>query len=198
MNDKKRFFLSLALILPAFLVGLAVGHYSAPSAAPASAAEKISSSAPLLSAPGPAPIVSKPLASASSDTTDPAKNDDTSGNIIDRIKAALARPSGGRRTYATFSKLADSIDKQNVSEVLAFVETLTKPQEKSMLTSLVVGRWAEFDSQAAIAYAQNLPPGTSRNWAITSAVAGWAERDPNAATAWAQQLPAGPARDQAM
>ena len=67
-----------------------------------------------------------------------------------------------------------------------------------MLISLFVGRWAELDPQAAIAYAQTLPAGTARNWAMTSAVGGWAEHDATAATAWVQQLPAGPARDQAM
>ena len=46
--------------------------------------------------------------------------------------------------------IADAIDANNVREVLSFVEGLTKPQEKSMLVSLVVGRWAEFDPQSAI------------------------------------------------
>src|SRR3954452_8830082 len=133
-----------------------------------------------------------PVAAAGPQT--PAASAD---KVIAAIKSALARP-GGRHAYATFSKLADSIDETDVRDVLAFVETLPKPQEKSLLTSLLVGRWAELDPQAALAYAQNLPLGSTRTWATTSAVSGWVERDIAAATAWAQQLAPGPMREQAM
>ena len=198
MNDVKRFILPVSIAVPALLAGIAIGHYVAPaptssstqsSASTSSSQRMVSTNAPRTT---PTPIVS----SLEAEPAEPEAGS-TSDNIIDRMKAALARP-GGRRTYATFSKLADSIDPDNVRAVLAFAEGLQKPQEKSMVLSLVVGRWAEFDPQAAIDYAQKIPPGTSRNWAITSAVAGWAERDPSAATSWAQQMPPGPARDQAM
>ena len=117
--------------------------------------------------------------------------------IIAKIKSALTH-SGSRHTYATFSKLSETVDASNVRELLAFVQTLPKPQEKSMLVSLFVARWAELNPAAAIAYAEALPTGTARNWALTSAVSGWAEHDPGAATSWVQQLPAGPLRDQAL
>src|SRR5213075_3223877 len=117
--------------------------------------------------------------------------------IIAKIKEALTH-SGSRHAYATFSKLSETVDAQNVREVLAFVETLPKVQEKNMLVSLFVARWAELEPAAAMAYAQALPAGPARNWAVTSVGSGWAEHDPAAATNWVQQLPPGPVRDQAL
>ena len=68
-----------------------------------------------------------------------------------------------------------------------------------MLISLFVGRWAELDPQAAIAYAQTH---SGRHGAKLGASPARSAAGRNtiraAATAWAQQLPAGPARDQAM
>src|SRR2546423_14874397 len=87
--------------------------------------------------------------------------------IIAKIKSALSH-SGSRHTYATFSKLSETVDPSNLREVLAFVQTLPKPQEKGMLVSLFVARWAELEPAAALAYAEALPSGTARNWALTS------------------------------
>ena len=135
----------------------------------------------------PAPISSVPAAplppvSDSSDDSSPVvslgSNNElavsvSTAEIIAKIKNALAHP-GSRHTYATFSKLSESVDATNVRELLAFVQTLPKPQEKNMLVSLFVARWAELDPSAALAYAQALPGGVARNWALTSVVTGWA------------------------
>src|SRR5205807_1650516 len=94
-----------------------------------------------------------PVVATKSDTTESESSDNSAADIISRIKAALGR-SSNRKTYSTLSKLADSIDQKNVHEILGFIDALQKPQEKSMLLSLVVGRWSEFDPQSAIAYAQ--------------------------------------------
>src|SRR5436190_2258788 len=53
----------------------------------------------------------------------------SSADIITKIKTALGR-SGSRHAYATFSKLAEMVDAKNVREVMAYVQTLSKPQEK--------------------------------------------------------------------
>ncbi|HSH38947.1 MAG TPA: hypothetical protein VK993_09185, partial [Chthoniobacterales bacterium] len=146
----KRFILPISIAIPALLAGVAIGHYTtlAPVSSPTHASASTTSLRPAgpTNAPRttPTPIVRSLAAEAEEPEAAP-----TSGNIIDRMKAALARP-GGRRTYATFSKLADSIDPNNVRQVLAFAEGLQNPQEKSMVLSLVVGRWAEFEPQAAI------------------------------------------------
>src|SRR5205814_5692891 len=72
------------------------------------------------------------LAPSKSNPSAPA---DSAENIIAKIKTGLTQ-FNSRHAYATFSKLAEAIDSSNVRDVLAFVQTLPKPQEKSMLISL--------------------------------------------------------------
>src|SRR3984893_18174672 len=190
----QRFALPLVIAITALLMGIVIGHYTVAPAKISSPRTDNPSSTETSTSPHSPAVPSRDVVVEPDSSTAAVPS---SESIFFKIKAALGH-SGSRRTYATFSKLADTVDANNVREVLAFVQTLPKPQEKSMLISLFVGRWAELDPQAAIAYAQTLPAGTGRNWAITSAVGGWAEHAPTAATAWAQQLPMGPARDQAM
>src|SRR5206468_12286244 len=102
---------------------------------------------------------------------------------------------GSLRTFVEFGKLAELINEKNLGEVLAFAESLPKAQEKNMVLSMLLGRWAEFDPKAALGYAQTLPAGNARTRAITSALGGWAEHDAAAASAYALQLHAGPVRD---
>jgi len=106
----------------------------------------------------------------------------STASLIADLKVAISG-SGSRRSYAAFSKISDSVNEKNVREVLGFAEGLPREQDKSMLRSLLVGRWAEFDPKAAVAYAEALPNGASRNSALTSAVGGWAEHDFTAASA---------------
>ena len=183
----QRFALPLFIALTALVIGIVIGRSTvAPAKISSSRTDNSSSTETTTSNPANSPAVpSRDVVVAPDSQTAVAIS---SESIIFKIKAALGH-SGSRRTYATFSKLADTVDAKNVREVLAFVQTLPKPQEKSMLISLFVGRWAELDPQAAIAYAQTLPAGSVRNWAITSAVGGWAEHDTAAATAWASTGP---------
>ncbi len=193
----QRFALPIFIAITALLAGIIIGRYTS-SSAPGIVSRRKNiplSTETAANSLNPSPV-SPRITGVASDSTEPAVAA-SSENIISKIKTALTH-SGSRHTYATFSKIAETVDAKNVREVLAFVQTLPKPQEKSMLISLFVGRWAELDSPAAIAYAQTISAGTARNWAITSAVGGWAEHDATAATAWAQRLPVGPARDQAM
>ncbi|HEY2614736.1 MAG TPA: hypothetical protein VGI42_03440, partial [Chthoniobacterales bacterium] len=186
----QRFALPFFIALTALLAGIAIGRYTfSPAAGASHRAARVPAQSSSI-APNSSAISAPKIALAPNDSA-PAPIA-SSDSIISKIKTALLHPGSGH-TYATFSKLAESVDATNVRDVLAFVQTLSKPQEKSMLVSLFVGRWAELDPPAAIAYAQTIPPGIGRNWAITGAIGGWAEHDPNAAEAWAQQLPPGPA-----
>jgi len=117
-------------------------------------------------------------------------------NLIADLKAALSRP-GSQRSYAAVSKISESVNQSNIREVVGFAETLPREQDKNVLRSVLLGRWAEFDAQAAVAYAQALP-NRARNSAVSSVIAGWAEHDFAGASAWTQQLSPGPLRDQAM
>src|SRR6266446_5239486 len=193
----QRFALPIVIAITALLIGIGIGRYTSSSSeviGPRTSAHN--SSEPRPTNPANPPAVSVPHNPPPSRSNAP-QSSDSAENIIAKIKSALTH-SGSRHTYATFSKLSETVDATNIREVLAFVQTLPKPQEKSMLVSLFVARWAELDPSAAIAYAQALPAGTARNWALTSAVTGWAEHDPAGATAWVQQLPAGPVHEQAL
>src|ERR1700738_879651 len=179
----QRFALPIVIAISALLIGIGIGRYTSSSSElirPRSSAANSNDAGPATSSVNP-PAVSTTRNFPSSKSKPPPSTDSTAA-IIAKIKDARLH-SFSRHTYATFTKLAETVDASNIREVLAFVETLP-PQEKSVLVSLFVGRWAEFDPSAAIAYAQSLPVGTSRNWALTSAVTGWAEKDSAAATAW--------------
>src|SRR3982750_3038071 len=109
---------------------------------------------PRPSSTGPAPVartIAKPEVTpahsaptvARRDTSAPEKSPapPTSHNIVAALKNALNH-MGNRRTYVEFGKLAELINQDNVNEVRAFADTLSKPQEKNIVVSLLLGRWA--------------------------------------------------------
>src|SRR2546428_10822372 len=186
ISRMRRFILSVAFI--ALGIGMAIGHYAFP-VLKTSPPPRSASSSPKATAISSSSIaLPRHLGSASPDSAG-IRSEISANQIISEIKAALAYP-GRQHTYAALAKLADSIDQKNVREVLTFVQTLEE-HEKSMLVPLLIGRWAELDPQAAVAYAQNFPAGSFRNWALTSAIGSWAEHDAAAATAWTAQLSPG-------
>src|SRR4051794_36741705 len=114
MNDVKRFLLPLGIAVPALFAGIAIGRYATP--APAAAPARSSNATPSTAADGTssnAPkVAAAPDVTAESEADEPDANQ-SSSSLISRMKAALGRPNS-RHTYATFSKLADSIDPKNV------------------------------------------------------------------------------------
>src|SRR3954469_10583390 len=169
----QRFALPIALAITALLIGIGIGRYTVSSAGrtPRPAAQVADEPATSTDLPN-LPAVST-QSGPSAKPNNPAASTSSAQDIIAKIKAGLTQ-SNSRRAYATFSKLAELIDASNVRDVLAFVQTLPKPEEKNMLVALFIGRWAELDPASALAYAQALPAGQPRNWAITSAITGWA------------------------
>src|ERR1700681_2389446 len=165
----QRFTFPIFSALTALVAGIAIGHYALPLQKTFPSSSKHAAAS--LSQPA-AISPTSPLTSASSalspiaDSKDSGFDSSSKKNLIAELQSALAQ-TGSRRTYAAFSKLTDSIDEKNVHEVLAFAEGVSKPQDKSMLISLIVGRWAEFDPKAAIDYAQSAPLGSDRNRALT-------------------------------
>ncbi|MBA2585913.1 MAG: hypothetical protein H0U99_05455, partial [Chthoniobacterales bacterium] len=170
-----RFVAPVLLAFGSLLLGLAIGRYSFPQRVTSPRAETKVLPREAGANAGPAATVAEPLTQT---VPAPTKAKESTGapsaeQIVAEIKAATLRPSS-RHSFATFNKLAEAIDENNVRDVLAFVQTLPKQQEKNILMPMIVGRWAEFDHVAAVAYAQAIPKGTGRNWALTSAVGGWA------------------------
>ncbi len=183
-------------MLLALITGIAIGHYLLPVAPlPSPKPPPVSSATPAVTFPTPSITATPRIAAVAADSL-VSSSELSASQVISQIKAALAH-SGRQQVYAAITKVTDAISEKNVRDVLAFVQTLPQ-QDKSMLVPLLVGRWAELDPKAAVAYAESFPAGSFRNWALNSAISGWAERDSAAATTWAQQLPPGPARDQAM
>ena len=185
--------LAIFAALGAFLVGIIVGHYTVlPSRTGGSHPQSGKFESTLPATPVPSPKQTTALDESPPRSTSSVPSNE---NIIADLKAALIH-AGGRHSDAVFAKLIESVDEKNIQPALAFVQSVPNPDKRRMLLSLLVGRWAEFDPQAAIAYAQNAPAGSFfQNWMLTSALSGWAEHDLPGASAWAQQLPPGPARD---
>src|SRR3954467_7089579 len=156
-----RFALPIVIAITALLIGIGIGRYTTSSArqVPARSNNPSIANDPAVSND---PTKQRPLLpnqTPSRTKSNPAPaSSESAQNIIAKIKAGQIQ-FNSRRAYATLSKIVESIDASNVREVMAFVQTLPKPEEKSMLMSLVIGRWAELDPAAAVAYAQALPPG---------------------------------------
>ena len=178
----KRFVLPSVVAAIAFCIGMVLGRYALPGTKNSSVTKpSVVASAAVVS---PVPLARAPAVAAAEPDHDseqlPAGA--SAQAIIAKIKTALLH-TGRQRIYTDLNKLSDSIDQHNARAILAFVETL-RDNEKSMVLPIVISRWAELDPQAAVAYAQNLPVGSFRNWALTSAISGWAEHDTAAAMAW--------------
>jgi len=83
----------------------------------------------------------------------------------------MAHPSD-RHLYLKLSKLVDMIEPNNIRPILETVQNLPKQREKTILTSLLVSRWAESDPQSALAYASPTAPRRKANgwWPAASAL----------------------------
>src|SRR5437660_9389487 len=122
---------SVVVSLLALILGIAIGRYTA--LPPLS---KTVSPVPAV-LPSPATRSSGSFASkrpagsenhASEKDGTPASSED----VITAIKNALGH-LGSRRTFVEFGKFPELINEKNLGEVLAFAESLPKPQEKNMV-----------------------------------------------------------------
>ena len=185
MNQKSKWIVAVAAAL--FIAGVVIGHYAVPTSVKKNIAAEPTPTSKLSST-----RISKTQSLGKTDA-DPSRPQEP--DIFARIKELLARSRDGQRRER-FNEIAQLIDEKNVRDVLAYAQRIEGKRQRYALTLLVIGRWAEFDPQSAIVYAQNDAPASVRNWATASALHSWAQRDRSAATAWAQQLPLGQVRDQ--
>ena len=114
------------LLLIATALALQFSKTSAPPRESARSSE--SPNLPATSAASPQTVPAREVSVSSIASQTEGKLAGSAEEIIAKIKNALAH-SGSRHTYATFSKLSETVDASNVREVLAFVQTLAKPQE---------------------------------------------------------------------
>jgi hypothetical protein len=190
-----RLLLPLSIAVTALVLGVVIGRYSVPvpkrvgqGPVPAAVAGENS-----FNQPSAVPPFSSARKNGAEEEAAPATGDASHQDIVASLKAALSH-AGTRQNYAALSKLMEAVDQKNLSEALSFAESLPRDEKSTMLLSLLIGKWAEFDPAGAVNYAQRSSLGASRNWLVGSALSTWADQDVKAAAAWAQQLPPGQVR----
>ncbi|MEO5753817.1 MAG: hypothetical protein ABIR38_03835, partial [Chthoniobacterales bacterium] len=132
-------------------------------------------------------VVARPVANPS--TSGKAAVDVSSPDaIIAALRNAMARPND-RRGYREAGKLIDEMDPKNARAAIEALQGLPERREKSVYLAMLIGRWAEGDPQAAIAYAQTNGTPSDRRLTVSAAIRSWAEKDATAAGAFVLQMP---------
>src|SRR4051812_46781938 len=116
----KRFGSSAAIALAALIIGIGIGRYKFPLLKNSIAQKSLHSSRTLALSSTPAPPPSISSLEGESDFEGIPSGLSVQA-IISKIKTALMH-SGRQRSYAALNRVLESIDQQNVREVLAFVE----------------------------------------------------------------------------
>jgi len=83
--------------------------------------------------------------------------------------------------------LARAAELDNPAAILAMAEAKLSPPDAEQFRSVVVGRWAQIDAAAAVAWAQQQPNG-GRDALMSSAVRVWARRDGSAVLEFVAKL----------
>src|SRR6476620_12685949 len=153
---------------PIFAVVI-VGHYAIPrsvrlSAPALSAANEISTRSSERTSP--TPSISAP------NQFDPAAS--LSENIIVAIENAAAHP-GNRQLYSEVNDLIENLDPKDVRPVIDAIQHLPSQRERNTFMSMLITRWAEGDSAAAMAWVTQTPPGSERKGALQSLVSALVE-----------------------
>ena len=100
-----------------------------------------------------------------------------------KMQGGMMNASGMMRALA----LLDAIGDEQIGEALAEVErTVKEPQQKMMFAMLLLGRWAESDGPAALAYAdEHFAAKSPMMMGLKSnVVSSWAQNDPEGAWKW--------------
>ena len=103
-----------------------------------------------------------------------------------KMQGGMMNASGMMRALA----MLDGISDEQIGEALAEVErSIKEPQQKMMFGMLLLGRWAESDGPAALAYAEE--HFSSKNPMMmgvkSGVVSAWAQNDPEGAWDWYQK-----------
>ena len=99
---------------------------------------------------------------------------------------AMFSPSKMFRACGPLMELTVDEVKAALAEVKS---TVTDAQQRALLESVLLGRWAETDPIAALAHAETLVSGEGMmaGQALMSVIGAWAQKDPEAALAWYQK-----------
>jgi hypothetical protein len=103
----------------------------------------------------------------------------------DDLVAALSSDDLINR-WGGFIDAVRAMNSQNVDQVVAAFNTLPPGYERNMEMRLLMKKWATFDPESALSYANELASTESR-LAITEVMTAWSENDPDGAIAWFQE-----------
>ncbi len=176
--------LGLAL---AFFAGLAIGRYAVPMGRTrpqvvfSSPIEEVKKESLL-------PRVVTSTRATSTRGKDAGADDSSPDAILAALKNIMARPAD-RRGYREASKMIDGLDPKNIRPILEAFAALPERREKSFYLAMLIGRWAEGDPQAAVAFAQSNGTASDRRLTVSAAIRSWAEKDATAANAFVLQMP---------
>ena len=115
-------------------------------------------------------------------------------NVRSVIAKARVKMAGGMMNATGMMRalaLLDAIGDDQIQEALEEVErSVREPQQKMMFAMMLLGRWAESDGPAALAYAEE-HFGAKKNPMMQqvkmSVVSSWAQGDPEGAWEWYQE-----------
>ncbi len=102
------------------------------------------------------------------------------GQLLD---AYLLNPNDPLARESLRLKIAN-LSAEEIAPTLAQIESLDPSQARDLMLLGVVERWAAYEPQAALAYAQAIPGMRLSNRAVNQALEGWGKSDPAAAIAW--------------
>ncbi|MGE9292270.1 MAG: hypothetical protein ACQKBW_01535, partial [Puniceicoccales bacterium] len=99
------------------------------------------------------------------------------------LAAYLANP-GSRAARMQLSAMIQSLGPDEINGALEMIQEMPAGSNRDRLMLDLIGQWASYDPQAAIAYAQGLPNMQLSSRAMNEALQGWARVNPQEALAW--------------
>ena len=112
-----------------------------------------------------------------------------SGDFTTRLDALANTGDPSRRTRA-IAAIADDFDVREIREALANLERHSV-RDADEIRLRLLARWAEFEPDAALQYAQGLPPGFVAPGAIEAVIASWAATDAKGSEERVARMPEG-------
>ncbi len=120
----------------------------------------------------------------------PAAGGNSLKDIMTRVRgmlrgSAMVNPSGDFKAMTLLAEIRD----QDLLEALKMAEETANPQQKLLILTNLLSRWARTDPQAAMKYAEEKlsSQGTLIQMGKMGVVTTWAEQDPEAVWAWYQK-----------
>lgn len=178
--QKPLLFLAVGLVCGT-AIGFTLGHsFNSSTSAVAEQQPKGSAAAAITSAKAPKTITEEPEPR----TADEPVSEPGNFSVSDLLKRFNAVGYGrGPDFWRKISELAKSIPKEQIPAVVAELAKQQRTRRNEFVLSMLLGQWAETDTDAARAWVSQLPAGALKNQASVALVTGVGRRDPRQALA---------------